>query len=229
MTQHIKRIALAVAAAWIAFGGKPKEKKTEPVEPLVASCTVLGINRELTKRMNEAYKVHLKPQSAAAPVEYRVWLYNVSRLTHKIDNPILGHLKVPGNTSKKRYTMYTSLPQPLMLPRTDMDTEETMLYPTDARRVAMDIIHPDNLSLDQTLYNKYYAPTAVDRNLGIRGMFWSLNNPPKKDEVDAAILRMEQHYKDLLEQASYLDEATPEMHAAAEWFRITAPWHPVLS
>jgi len=285
MTQYIPEvIALALAAVWIAFGWKLKKKKVEPVEqffdslgtlqskdmervpepPLVANCTAPEINWELTRGMDRACNANLDLQFPAVTlVEYRVWLYNVSRLTHEIDNPILGHLKVPGNTSKKRYTMYTSLPQPLMLPRTSIDTGETTLHSTDARRVAMDIINPDNLSLDQTLDIKYNVHSAVGRDLGIRGMFWSLNNPPKKAEVDAAILRMEKHYKDLLEQAAYLYEAarispyklrqymqknlcsledavvalnaqerfqaTPEMHAAAEWFKVASPWHPVLS
>jgi len=285
MTQYIPEvIALALAAVWIAFGWKLKKKKVEPVEqffdslgtlqskdmervpepPLVANCTAPEINWELTRGMDRACNANLDLQFPAVTlVEYRVWLYNVSRLTHEIDNPILGHLKVPGNTSKKRYTMYTSLPQPLMLPRTFIDTGETTLHSTDARRVAMDIINPDNLSLDQTLDIKYNVHSAVGRDLGIRGMFWSLNNPPKKAEVDAAILRMEKHYKDLLEQAAYLYEAarispyklrqymqknlcsledavvalnaqerfqaTPEMHAAAEWFKVASPWHPVLS
>ena len=285
MTQYIPEvIALALAAVWIAFGWKLKKKKVEPVEqffdslgtlqskdmervpepPLVANCTAPEINWELTRGMDRACNANLDLQFPAVTlVEYRVWLYNVSRLTHEIDNPILGHLKVPGSTSKKRYTMYTSLPQPLMLPRTSIDTGETTLHSTDARRVAMDIINPDNLSLDQTLDIKYNVHSAVGRDLGIRGMFWSLNNPPKKAEVDAAILRMEKHYKDLLEQAAYLYEAarispyklrqymqknlcsledavvalnaqerfqaTPEMHAAAEWFKVASPWHPVLS
>lgn len=238
--------------------------KEKPGASLVANCTAPKINWELTRGMDRACNANLDLQFPAVTlVEYRVWLYNVSRLTHEIDNPILGHLKVPGNTSKKRYTMYTSLPQPLMLPRTSIDTGETTLHSTDARRVAMDIINPDNLSLDQTLDIKYNVHSAVGRDLGIRGMFWSLNNPPKKAEVDAAILRMEKHYKDLLEQAAYLYEAarispyklrqymqknlcsledavvalnaqerfqaTPEMHAAAEWFKVASPWHPVLS
>jgi hypothetical protein len=234
-------------------------EKKEP--PLVANCTVPKLNYEISKCLNRCPALGLWP--TFPPVEYRVWLYNVSRLTHEIDNPILGHLKVLGNMSKKRYSMYTSLPQPLMVPQTNLESNETTLIPSDARKIAMDIINPDNLSLDQAKEIKDNAHSAVGRNLGIRGLFWSLNNPPKKAEVDAAVDRMEAFYKDLLEQAAILYEATritgrmviaymadnksvtleealnkvraeafqatPEMHAAAEWFRITAPWHPVNS
>jgi hypothetical protein len=40
----------------------------------------------------------------------------------------------------------------------------------------------------------------VNRNLGDKGVFWSLNNPPTKQELLAAKKRMRDHYKMLLEQ-----------------------------
>jgi hypothetical protein len=230
--------------------------------PLEATMTVPMLNYELSKCMNDGANPTLNPKLVHTKIDHRVWLYNVSRLAHEVSHPILGKLSIPGNSSKKRYVMYTSIPFPLSVPRVDLDTKELYLVPTDARRVVMDVINPDNLGLDQSLDTSKYGTSLGSNDLGKRGVFWSVHNPPKKAEVDAAIARMEKYYKDLLERAEILYEgivlnakrvrdymvkydsslevatikcrvaefqATPEMHAAAEWFKVTTPWHPVLS
>jgi len=163
----------------------------------------------------------------------RVWIYNVSRLTYRIYHPII---KTPlwGNITKKRYTMCMSLPAVVVMPKGDLDSMEVSGLPVSGARLAMDLINPDNLGLDQDVKIKY--STSLGRNLGEKGVFWSYNNPPKAAEVSAAVLRMKTHYADLLERVeaaqlrsnSVVDELTPEHHEAAEYFKEVTPWHPVI-
>ena len=196
------------------------------------------------------------------PITGKVWIYNVSKLTHEVDTPTLGIVKIPGNTSRKRYVMWTSFPDVMRTPcQSYGDNGEILLSARlmSGKRFSMDLINPDNLGLDQSMNP---SMGSVGRNLGVRGVFWSVNNPPKKAEVDAAVYRLETFYKDLLERAEIMYEAskintkrveeimekeklsmedalrsfkgkvmelTPEHHAAAEWFKVTTEWHPVLA
>ena len=200
------------------------------------------------------------------PITGKVWVYNVSKLTHEVDTPTLGRVRIPGNTTRKRYSLWTSFPNLVRTPCQTFGDNGEILVTTrviDGRRYAMDLINPDNLGLDQDFKSHLGNSTSIGRNLGVRGVFWSEHNPPKKAEVDAAILRLETFYKDLLERAeivyqnlrvssisveAYVKEfkvspeqaftaiknnkarleLTPEHHAAAEWFKIPTPWHPVL-
>lgn len=130
----------------------------------------------------------------------RVWIYNVSRMEHRADHPLLRNVCIPANTTRKRYTLYTSLPYVVVETQHNIDSNETYGLPSWGKRLAMDLINPDNLGLDQTAELKY--STGIGRNLGEKGVFWSLNNPPLKAEVDAAVERMEVRYKMLLEKAA---------------------------
>jgi len=131
--------------------------------------------------------------------------------------------------------MVTSLPNIVQLPLHNDDSLEITAVTMRGERLAMDLINPDNLGLDQNKGTDTTRPTGIGRNLGEQGVFWSLNNPPKKEEVDAAVKRMETRYKNLLEKAEALEKSqifkgmsefiTPELHAAADYFKVVTTWH----
>lgn len=251
----------------------PEYLKPPQPKPLRATAQVYT-GTELCKKLQEGLqggmpnKVVLDFQTLNfdLPITGKVWIYNVSKLTHEVDTPTLGRVRIPGNKTRKRYSMWTSLPNLIRIPcQTYGDNGEILVTNRvmDGKRFAMDLINPDNLGLDQDFKSHLGYSTSIGRNLGVRGVFWSEHNPPKKAEVDAAILRVETFYKDLLERAeivyqnlrvssisaeAYVKEfkvspeqaftaiknnkarleLTPEHHAAAEWFKIPTPWHPVL-
>ena len=217
-----------------------------PEEPLKANYSV-KTSWLLTRRMNEG--VYQRPTLNFGPtvkLSKKLWVYNVSRVDHKFDHPMLGEVTIPGNTTKKRYAMWTSFPDVVSGLNYCMDTN--VLYPhhTDGEYFVKDLINPDHI------YGDSGHSTAIGRDLSVRGVFWSYNNPPKVSEVNAAISTMKAHYADLLERMSILwesaqlsgerlerymrrdacdpaiGEITPEHHAAAEYLKVTTPWHPVI-
>lgn len=237
--------------------------------PLVANCTPPIYNREFSEALsisnNQANVIDFETLNIEFPITGKVWVYNVSKLTHEVDHPTLGRVKIPGNTSRKRYSMWTSFPNVVRIPdQTFGDNGEILatVRAMDGKRFAMDLINPDNLGLDQSKETPKYG-LSMGRNLGVRGVFWSEHNPPKKTEVDAAEGRMAKHYTDLLQRAAVLfenarfderkikaymekfscdmdtaisnlrieaikAEISPEYHAAANYFKMTTEWHPVL-
>jgi hypothetical protein len=98
--------------------------------------------------------------------------------------------------------------------------------------MAMDIINPDNLTMDQDAV--VTSGFSVGQNLGKLGVFWSTSNPPTEAEIAAATRRMEKHYRELLADARAVETSnpsalptvlTPTLHAAADYFHETSNWH----
>lgn len=220
---------------WLWVGSASKE----PVLPI---ATVIP-SPELRSAMNKKVAdVHSKIdfESIHFPEETtRVWIYNVSRLTHEMDHPLLHHVSIRGNHTRKRYCMYTSLPSIVMAPQQefgDVGEISVTAVPMDGRRLAMDLICPDNLTLDIDAEVK--GTMSIGRDLRKKGVFWSEHNPPKPAEVKKAIKKMEDYYTDLLERARLVELSdnrrelsnyiTPEHHEAAEYFQISTSWHPII-
>ncbi len=165
--------------------------------------------------------------------DYYVYLYNVSTMEHKVSRPpMLREMTMPKRNEKEKYVLVTRLPVPLLVPKGNVDSNEIDFIPTDTRRFAMDLINPDNLGLNQDAVVSQISGQGND--LGQKGVFWSLNNPPTEEEVKAAYVRMERHYKFLLEQARTVETSnpknlpdilSPEHHIAADYFHETTNWH----
>jgi hypothetical protein len=174
---------------------EPVEEKEEPLEPV---CSI-RYSRELTSGLNRG---HAFPPVFANVPEYnylnRVWVYNVSTMDFEVDNPVLKVAKIPGRTLEEKYSVYTSFPMAMKMPKENVDNGEVQFVFMDGRRFAMDLINPDNLGLDQDA--KLIYITSPGRDLGAKGVFWSLQNPPPKEAIDAARKRMVKRYKMLLEQ-----------------------------
>lgn len=171
--------------------------------------------------------------------DYWVYLYNVSEQTFEVSRPpILRRLVIPGRKVGEEYARVTKLPQPLLVPQGNIDSNELSLQSVDARRMMMDIVNPDNLGSTPEAQDAVIDPakgtSSGTNNLGKRGVFWSLNAEPTKEEISKAVKRMEAHYNSLIEQARAVevsapatlkDILTPEHHAAAEYFAVEAGWH----
>ena len=219
----------------------PEEK------PVVINATVSTPNRKLSQAMTTGanshpiFCFHEAKQLLREPK--KVWLYNIGPSAQEVHHPEIGTLRIPAHKSGK-YTVVTSFPNPITFTKPLLDTDQIDLVPVDGRRFVMDLINPDNLGLDQDEVWNVLKPTSTypwsvseGCNLGQKGLFWSLSNPPAEKDIKAAYKRMANWYKGLLEQAYVLSmsdpsyfwsKLTPEYHAAAEYFQITTVWHPVL-
>lgn len=263
---------------------KPKLSHEEEKKQAIINATISGWNTALSKQFtdisNPAPMLALPVIDGAFPSSFKVWVYNISALAHELYHPNIGTIKIPANKDGK-YAVVTSLPNYVKFPKTNVDTGEITFLVEDGRRVAMDLIDPDNLSINQDQFIDPKARLSRGRNLGMQGVFWSLNNPPGPDDLAGAYVRMEAFYMDLLQRMGvgtvsarvsfkekvqkYLDyviyvpssdplkrrkedvvayhpytletamdraeldfQITPAHHAAAEYFKQTSEWHPVL-
>jgi hypothetical protein len=264
---------------------EPVVKDIILTEPLEANCVVSYPDRKLSKRMTDGNNIAGQPFLAGGVErlfenDYLVWMYNISTVAAEFYHPNIGTVKVPSNIGGK-YVVVTSLPNVVKIPKHNIDGNDISFLLEDGRRIAIDLIHSDNLSINQNQFIDPKYKTAIGNNYGERGVFWSLSNPPGEDDLKEAYVRMEAFYMDLLQRAGvgtecgfvtfkdtvqkYLDytisvpnpdptkrrkedrvayhpytlraardraevdfQITPAHHAAAEYFKQTSVWHPVL-
>jgi hypothetical protein len=171
--------------------------------------------------------------------DYFVYIYNLSEVNVGDDvsfvvsrPPLMKEFKIKRRMPGTEYTLATKLPQPLLIPKGNVDSNEVDMVPQDVRRFAMDIINPDNLGIDQEAFIDPSRITGQGNNLGNKGVFWSLNGPgatmggerthvvvgrdripvfeaPTAAEVKAARERMEKQYKKALEEADAVQISQP--------------------
>ena len=193
----------------------------------------------------ENYLLNRKP-------DFFVYIYNVSEMAFKVSRPpIFREMVIPGRSgqgmnynaveemqknggNKELYILATKLPSPLVAPKANVDSSDVDYYAMDTRRFAMDIINPDNLGIDQDAVLDAKSITSKGNNIGAKGVFFSLNNPPTKAEITAAVTRMERGYMALLDEARTTEAAkpaelssmlSPEHHAAADYYGEQFSWH----
>jgi hypothetical protein len=177
--------------------------------------------------------------------DYYVFLYNVSEQSFDVSRPpLIRKFKIEGKSAGFKYKLCARFPQPLLVPKGNVDSNEIDIIPQDTRRFAMDIINPDNLGLDQDAVIKPEDVFAIGNNLGVKGVFWSLNGPgaskygqqeePTPAEIERATVRLEKFYRTCLEKADAVAASAPgelglflgpEHHLACDYFGEDRQWH----
>lgn len=111
---------------------------------------------------------------------------------------------VPGNPAQP-YHLVTSFPQPMLISKFNDESGEIEVKETDARRVVVDMISPDNLTLSLDAVIDPARAFSVGNDYAPRGIFFSYHNPPLREDVQKAYKRMEAYYSQLNEKANTLD------------------------
>lgn len=174
--------------------------------------------------------------------DYLVYLFTLTDQTFEVSRPpLIKKMIIPSKSSllakqpeqkDTRYALVTTFPHPLVSPDLNIDSGEVTYRPNDTRRVVMDILNSENLGIDQDFVPEKSLSQGV--NLGVKGLFWSVNPIPTEQEISSAIKRLENEYKRLLEiarttevsnPAALRDVLTSEHHFAAEYFGEEHSWH----
>jgi hypothetical protein len=169
--------------------------------------------------------------------DYFVYVYSV--VDPRPDNmklrrsfpPLIPDLEI-AEAKGSRYVLVTTIASPVNQPLMK-ENGERYIDAHDARRLAMDIVNPENLTLDQDRKTQGLS-RAEGNDYGKLGVFWSLNNPPKEEEIRKAIDRKEAFYRARLDQARVIQTSNPKAldeyitatdHVAADYFALEFPWH----
>jgi hypothetical protein len=144
----------------------------------------------------------------------RVWIYNISQQEYVLGNSIIRKLKVPARKDKEDYAVVTSFPELVAEPVYNVDNNETHFYLIKGERLAMDLINPSNLGLDQDATGMSYGITlSIGTNFSDRGVFFSTKNPPLRKDLAGARKRYKKYCTALIERANIerLTSEAPEL------------------
>ena len=204
------------------------------MEPTCSSPTTRGdLSAAMTRANNMDWNFSTADYMLSRPADFRVYIFNIAKQEYKISRlPLIKELVIPARKEGEKYALVTSLPSPFKFPKGNVDSNDIDIVIIDGRRMAMDIINPDNLTLDQDAV--ITGSFSVGQNMGRLGVFWSLNEVPTETELAAATRRLETYYRSLLTEARAVETSnpqalpavlTPATHAAADYFHETFNWH----
>lgn len=186
--------------------------------------------------------------------EYFVYLFSISKESYKVARPpIAKEITIPAvkqnvDGTWPEYVYAGRIPQPLLTPRTSVDSSAMDVDTQDARRFAMDIINSENLGFNQDAVIDPRSSYSQGHDLGKKGVFWAVEddctflpsdkekkNPiPSAKDLASAKKRLEAYYTDILAKARAVEVSnpaelrnmlTPEHHAAADYFGEEYTWH----
>ena len=191
------------------------------------------LSAAMTKANNIDWNFSTADYMLSRPADFFVYLFNIAKQEYKVSRlPLIKELTIPARKEADKYALVTKLPSPFKFPKGNIDSNDIDIIVIDGRRMAMDIVNPDNLSLDQDAV--ITGSFSVGQNMGRLGVFWSVNEVPTEAELAAATRRLEQHYRSLLTDARSVEASapaslpaviTPAHHAAADYFHETFNWH----
>lgn len=173
-----------------------------------------------------------------APDSY-VYIYTVSGRDFLVSQPpLFPRLWIRPRAKGERATLVCKLPNPFQQIDREGAVGDLMCRAHDARYVAASICNPNNPSLNQDAVLPEGSILGIGVDLTSQGVFWSLNNPVKEEEIVAAEKRRERYYRFLLERARTLEISNPkelenlvnqDYHMAADYFNIETGWHKKLT
>ena len=132
----------------------------------------------------------------------KVWIYNISHQEYHLGNGIVKSLTVPACPEDAEYTVVTSLPAVMIQPKDNVDNNCIDYVLFDGRRIAMDLIDPANMGIDQDSDWSWARRMSTGCNFSMKGVFFSTHNPPLKKELKAAHKRLKKYYPDLMDKAN---------------------------
>lgn len=189
----------------------------------------------MTRANNMDWNFSTADYMLSRPADFFVYIFNIAKQEYKVSRlPLIKELTVPACPAGEQYTLVTSIPSPFKFPKGNVDSNDIDIVVIDGRRFAMDIVNPDNITLDQDAVVNPTMSYAVGNNLGKLGVFWSLSNPPAEKDLKRAQDRLAKHYRSLLTEARAVEVSNPTQlssilspahHMAADYFHESFNWH----
>lgn len=181
---------------------------------------------------------YVDPSQMRKP-EFFVYVYSVvdprpvGKKLRRALPPLVPELDIAELKPGQRYTLVTKIGHPVMQPQMRENGERYVDY-HDGRRIAQEIVNPDNFTLNQDAPIDPTKTFSEGNDFGRLGVFWSLNETPTHEEIAKAVARKEAFYRARLDQARVVETSDPKAlyqyitttdHVAADYFGEEFSWH----
>jgi hypothetical protein len=164
--------------------------------------------------------------------EFYVYLFNICPKEFVVYRPpLLSKLVIHACPEGQTYIKALRLPDIVNQCWQDADTGQARTRGFDGRKVAMDVINPNNLTLNQDAAIDANTVFSDGNDLSKFGVFWSLNEVPTEAELANAKKKLEATLRQLLTQGDGFDrgnkrELLTEMHYMADnYFKAGSAWN----
>ena len=178
------------------------------------------------------------------PIHRQIYIYSTAKRDFPKKHVYWAQGKLLGCHKGERYVCCGSIPDPPQQLAVDPDRGglRVEVEPRDEAgwRVAIDILNPNNPSLDPYIHlnSQQAALYATGQNVDLirYGLFPSLSNPPKEEEILKAEKARDDSYGKLVDEA-FQEQATnpqgfrmwlrnnPDVNTAMEALGVKADWH----
>jgi hypothetical protein len=187
-------------------------------------------------KRNEAYfpNAIAEIQDSFSPAVTPIYIYNVSPLEFNEPRyPNHPHMWIKPCPLAKEYVLCNAINHPFSENYRDENGNLLVRF-TNGFKEATKMLSPANPGTDQNF--EEFNPLNVGGNLNNFGVFWSVNNPPTQEELDAARNRLVKTFKAELAEMSKIESgpggtaeaqarANNISHAAANYFETSHSWH----
>lgn len=188
--------------------------------------TARKMSQKLADAANAQYDAthtFIKNSQELLKSEGAVWIYSISPIEVILRGSIVKELIIPALEKGKEYAVVTRLPKLFELPRYAPEEGDVRIVIEDGRRIAMDLINPNNLTLDQDKEINGNITVGLGNDFSKRGIFWSEHNPPLKKDLAAAHRRMRKHYKGIMELVHVMELTTHARRAIEAADKVGIP------
>lgn len=161
-----------------------------------------------------------------------IYIYNTSQQEFNTPRPPNHpHMLLRACPAGQPYALVGSITHPFTEIEYDQNLNKQVRL-TDGFREASKMLNPMNPGTDQDFDGASFSEGG---NLNMMGCFWSTNNPPTQDELDADKVRKEKTYRKELETLVAIEakegpdgarnRANNISHAAAVYYGQSYSWH----
>jgi hypothetical protein len=172
--------------------------------------------------------------------KYYIYIWNVGPIEHTIPRSWAanGRLLIPACPPDKEYSEPVTLPDVIQEPVGIPGSNELRFAGRDGRFYVQDALNPDDPT--GSWKTNHAIDTGRSTNMGTNlypwGVFWSLDNPPTKEQIAKAKERLTLNCNRLITEGDSLwiaqqatgyqgDRVGHTHHVAAEWLQIETAWH----
>ena len=168
-------------------------------------------------------------------VEYTIYIFSTAKRDFQVSQQLFPGLTLRGCSNGERYVLAATIPDPVPQASPDLERGGRRIDYHDGWMCAIGVLNPESTSRDPFL-GAEGASISVGNNLIAQGLFPSLTNPPREEDLRKAESFRDRRYKRLVDEAMRAAATSSkklsdflhqheDVHDAMDALGMKADWH----
>ena len=193
-----------------------------------------GVSAAEMKRVNpEEFTANLG--NTRYRVESTIYIFSTAKRDFQVSQPLFPGLTLRGCRNGERYVLAATVPDPVPQASPDLERGGRRIDYHDGWMCAIGLLNPESSARDPFI-GAEGASISVGNNLVAQGLFPSLTNPPKEEDLRKAESFRDRRYKRLVDEAMRAAATSSkklsdflrqheDVHDAMDALGMKADWH----